>query len=178
MVVENPTERLVVLALVLKKLVVVALVEVLLRAVKFWRVLDPVTRRLGAVMSPVVVRVAVLRVVNAPKVENSVVVVAFVVVLFSPVKFWKVEEAFARRLAKVPRPDEVRFPPEAVVKKRFVVLALVAKKFVVVALVEVELTMLVKVLAPEKKLLSAKRVDEADDAQAAALACSTPVAVN
>ena len=38
--------------------------------------------------------------------------------------------------------------------------------------------MLVKVLAPEKKLLSARRVDEAEEAQAAALACSTPVAVN
>ena len=59
--------------------------------------------------------------------------VALVPVALTKVKFWKVEEAFARRLVKVPRPDEVRFPPEAVVKKKLVVEALVAKKEVVVA---------------------------------------------
>jgi len=41
---------------------------------------------------------------------KSVVVVAFVVVLFTPVKFWKVEDAFARRLPNVPRPAAVSVP--------------------------------------------------------------------
>ena len=38
---------------------------------------------------------------------------------------------------KVPRPEEVKFPPEPVVKKRFVLEAVVEKKFVVVAEVPV-----------------------------------------
>ena len=53
------------------------------------------------------------------------------------VKFWKVEEEFAKRFAKVPVPDEVRFPVVKTVEKRFVELAVVEKKFVVVALVPV-----------------------------------------
>ena len=68
------------------------------------------------------------------------VVVAWVVVPFTAVKFWRVVDELARRLAKVPRPDEVKLPPVPVVKKRFVVLAVVAKRFVVVAEDEVELT--------------------------------------
>ena len=74
--VENPTLRLVVLALVLKRLVVVAFVDVLLRKVMFCSVDDPVTRRLGAVMRPVVVRVPALRVVKVPVVLKKLVVEA------------------------------------------------------------------------------------------------------
>src|ERR1019366_6635164 len=51
-----------------------------------------------------------------------------------------VEEPVERMLANVPRPVEVRLPPDAVVKKRLVVEALVAKKLVVVAEVPVALT--------------------------------------
>ena len=46
----------------------------------------------------------------------------------------------ASKLAKVPRPVDVKCPPFPVVKKRFVVLAVVANKLVVVAALEVELT--------------------------------------
>ena len=80
-------KKLVVLAVVVKRLVVVAEVEVELRLVKFWRVVEPFTRRLEAVISEL----------------------------------------------------EVRAPPVAVVKKRFVELAVVEKKFVEVAEEVVEL---------------------------------------
>ena len=55
------------------------------------------------------------------------------------VKFWRVEEALVKRLVKVPRPEEVKLPPEPVVKKRLVEEAVVLKKLVVVALVPVAL---------------------------------------
>ena len=58
---------------------------------------------------------------------------------FRAVKFWRVEEPVARMLAKVPRPLEVKLPPEPVVKKRLVEEAVVEKRLVVVAEVEVEL---------------------------------------
>ena len=80
-------KKLVVLAVVVKRLVVVAEVEVELRLVKFWRVVEPVTKRFAAVM----------------------------------------------------RAFEVRAPPVAVVKKRFVELEVVEKKLVEVAEEVVEL---------------------------------------
>ena len=66
-------------------------------------------------------------------VEKKLVVVAEVPVAFIKVKFWRVEEPVERRLAKVPRPVEVKCPPLAVVKKRLVEEAVVEKKLVVVA---------------------------------------------
>jgi len=65
------------------------------------------------------------------------VVVDFEVVEFRAVKFWNVEEAVVRRFANVPKPVDVRFPPLAPVKKKFVEEAVVEKKLVVVALVPV-----------------------------------------
>ena len=65
------------------------------------------------------------------------VVVDFEVVEFRAVKFWNVEEAVVRRLVNVPKPVDVRFPPLAPVKKKFVEEAVVEKKLVVVALVPV-----------------------------------------
>ena len=66
------------------------------------------------------------------------VVVDFEVVEFRAVKFWNVEEAVVRRFANVPKPVDVRFPPLAPVKKKFVEEAVVEKKLVVVAEVVVE----------------------------------------
>ena len=56
------------------------------------------------------------------------------------VNLWRVLEELARRLAKVPRPLDVKFPPVPVVKKRLVVEAVVLKRLVVVAEDEVLLT--------------------------------------
>ena len=61
-------------------------------------------------------------------------------------------------MKKVPRPVEVKLPPEPVVKKRFVELAVVAKRFVVVALEEVELP---KTPEPKLKAVAKRFVDEA-----------------
>ena len=66
-------------------------------------------------------------------VVKSVVEVAFVVVEFSAVKFWRVVELFAWIMKAVTCPVEVKVPPLPVVKKRFVVEATVAKMLVVVA---------------------------------------------
>ena len=144
---------------------VVADVPVALAKVKFWRVEDPVSKRLERVESPAVavrvpVKLAALEMVCelmrpeviAPVVKavekrfvllavvlKKFVVVALVPVAFAKVKFCKVLEALRSRLAKVPKPVEVKLPPEPVVKKRLVELAVVLKKLVVVALVEVEL---------------------------------------
>jgi len=57
---------------------------------------------------------------------------------FNAVKFWSVEDELMRRLAKVPRPVEVRFPPEAPVKMRLVEEAVVEKRLVEVAFEVVE----------------------------------------
>jgi hypothetical protein len=86
-----------------------------------------------------------LRFVPNKLVDDAVVAKKFVVVAFDPValrnvKFCKVEELFARMFAKVPRPEEVIFPPENAVAKRLVEEAIVAKKLVVVAFVPVAFT--------------------------------------
>jgi hypothetical protein len=62
------------------------------------------------------------------------VVVALVVVLLSPVKFCNVVDPRVRMLAKVPRPELVKLPPLACVKKRLVEDAVVEKRLVDVAL--------------------------------------------
>ena len=67
-------------------------------------------------------------------------VVAAVPVAFTKVKFWRVDEALAKRLVKVPRPEEVKLPPVPVVKNKLVVEAVVEKREVEVALELVELT--------------------------------------
>ena len=64
----------------------------------------------------------------------------------TPVKFWSVEEPFARMLPKVPRPDDVMEP---------VFVRFVTEKFVVVALVPVAFTNVkfCKVEEPDKSKL-------------------------
>ena len=87
-------KRFVLDAVVAKKLVEVLFEVVELTPVKFWRVVEPVTRRLLAVKSP--------DVLSEPKVAavaNKLVEVAFVVVPFVAVKFWRVVEP---RAFKVP----------------------------------------------------------------------------
>jgi hypothetical protein len=66
-------------AVVEKWLVVVAFVLVLLSAVKFWRVVEPVTRRLPSVASP-----EVNEVVNDPREAKKLVEVAAVTVALPP----------------------------------------------------------------------------------------------
>jgi hypothetical protein len=63
----------VVLAVVEKKFVVVALVVVALRAVKFWRVVEELARKLVAVTWPVEVTLPPLAVVKKRLVEEAVV---------------------------------------------------------------------------------------------------------
>jgi len=70
------------LAVVAKKLVVVAEVPVAFKKVKFWNVDDPVASKLEALNNPVVERL-----VNAPVVANRLVEVALVEVEFKKVKF-------------------------------------------------------------------------------------------
>ena len=88
---------------------------------------------------PPTVRSEEKRLVELAVVEKKFVVVAFVEVELRKVRFWNVEEAVASRLPKVPRPEEVKFPPLPIVKKRLVDDAVVEKKLVVVALVPVAL---------------------------------------
>ena len=96
------------------------------------------------VPTPVLVRepevtVWAKRLVEEAVVAKLFVVVALVEVELSAVKFWRVEEAFTRRLVKVPKPEEVMFPALRIEAKRFVEEAVVEKSVVVVALVVVEL---------------------------------------
>ncbi len=67
----------------------------------------------------------------------SEVLVAFVVVELSAVKFCRVEEPVARILAALNRPLLFMFPALSKVANRLVELAVVAKRLVVVALVTV-----------------------------------------
>lgn len=79
------------------------------------------------------------RLVEEAVVEKKDVVVAEVPVALMKVRFCNVDEALARRLVKVPSPEEVTAPPIAVVKKRLVELAVVEKRDVEVAEVVVAL---------------------------------------
>jgi hypothetical protein len=98
-----PTERLVVLAVVAKKLVEVAEEEVELTAVKFWRVVEPLTKRVAKVPAPVVSEVE-KRLVEEAVVEKKLVVVAFELVELTAVKFWRVEEELAKSVFVVVSP--------------------------------------------------------------------------
>jgi hypothetical protein len=126
--VRPPPKKLVVEAVVEKRLVVVALVLVALRAVKFWRVDEPLSKRLERVAKPpVAVRVPVklaaleivwplilpavmrpvLRAVEKRLVLEAVVAkklveVAEVPVALMKVKFWRVVEPITKR-----SPDEL-----------------------------------------------------------------------
>ncbi len=97
-----------------KRLVVVAWVPVAFTKVKFWKVEDAVARKLAAWMRAVEVSAPPFAVPYARVVAKRLVEVEVVVVEFDPVKFWRVDEPFTRRLAKVPRPEEVSAPPLAV----------------------------------------------------------------
>ena len=75
-----------------------------------------------------------VRVLKVPRVEKKLVVVALVPVALVKVKFWRVEEAVAKMLVKVPKFTE------ALVEKRLVIVPVSAEsldmyEFVVVALV-------------------------------------------
>jgi hypothetical protein len=90
----------------------VALVVVELRAVKFCKVLDELTRRLANVPRPVEVKLPPLAVVKKrlvvdAVVEKRLVEVADDEVELTRVTFWKVEEALAKRLLVVARPVTV-----------------------------------------------------------------------
>jgi hypothetical protein len=80
-----------------KRVVVVAFEVVALRAVKFWRVVDAFARIVPAVNVPVFSFVE-KRLVEDAVVAKRDVVVAFVVVALSAVKFWRVVEPVARKL--------------------------------------------------------------------------------
>lgn len=84
----------------------------------------PVTARVDEVA---LVKLARLekRLVELAVVENKLVVVAEVPVALTKVKFWRVEEAVAKILAKVPSEVEVRLVKVPVVEKKSVVVALV-----------------------------------------------------
>ena len=65
--------------------------------------------------------------------EANVVEVAFVVVALLPVKFWRVDEPFTWRLARVARPDEIKVASELFpLTARTLVLKVVEVEFVVV----------------------------------------------
>ena len=118
-------------------------------------------------------------------VAKKLVVVAWLPVAFTKVRFWRVEDPVARKFAPVMRAEEVKLPPfpvvknrlvvEAVVENRLVVVAfvivayaaerlvveaVVAKKLVEVPEVVVDLVMELKMLFPVKVLLSERRVEE------------------
>lgn len=97
----------------------------------------PVMAKLAVVVAAESIAAPAKRLVDEAVVEKKFVVVAEVPVAFTKVKFWRVVEPVINRLVKVPRPVEVKLPPEPVVKKRFVELAVVEKKLVVVAEVPV-----------------------------------------
>ena len=125
-------------------LVDVAFVEVEFPAVKFWRVDDEFTTKFWRVARPEVKTVESVVLPDTVKMfEAKLVEVEFVVVEFAPVKFWRVVDPVARRLARVATPDEesvlnVAFPET---ESTFVA------KVVEVAKVEVAVT--VVMLLPE-----------------------------
>ena len=88
------------------KVVEVEFVVVEFWPTKFWRVVEPVARRLAKVATPLEERVLKEAL---PDTESTlvakVVEVALVVVAFTPVKFWRVDEPFTCKLARVARPE-------------------------------------------------------------------------
>ena len=120
-------DRFDVLAVVLKKFVVVALVPVALTKVKFCKVEEALTRRLVKLPVPpeviLLVRVSVppepvvkkRLVVEAVPAKKAPVEVELVVVELAAVKFWKVEDALTKILFAVSKAVRVSLPPLAVV---------------------------------------------------------------
>jgi hypothetical protein len=132
---------------VAKRLVEVALVEVELRAVKFWRVDEPVTRRLERVVRPLVTLRVPVRLAALEIVWPFIVPEVMLPVLREVEKRLVEEAVVAKKLVVV---AEV---PVALVKRRSVIVPLVAvrvvaKRLVVVAWVVVDLVMLLKMCAP------------------------------
>ena len=123
-----------------KKLVVVALVPVAFTKVKFWRVEEPVSKRLESVVRPLVT-------------------------VSVPVKL-AAEEMVWLLIAPEVIAAAVMLPVFKLVEKRLVELAVVEKRLVVVALVVVDLVMLSKMLAPVKRLESVSKVEEAVESAA------------
>ena len=106
-------KRLVVDAVVEKRLVVVALDEVELTAVKFWRVVEPTTRRSPDELMVVVAVPPILNWLPVKVEEKSEVVVASVVVdRFARKPPVKVEEAVEMKPLKKPRVVEVETPQD------------------------------------------------------------------
>ena len=103
------------------------------------------------------------RLVDEAVVAKLFVVVALVEVELSAVKFWRVEEPFTRRLARVPRPLMNVVPKFAAVANIFVELAVVAKRLVVVALVPVAFVKLKlpRIPVPRLKLVEKRLVLDA-----------------
>jgi len=111
--------------------------------VKFWRVVEPETKRFARL------RVFANRLVNVPVVEKKLVVVAFVPVAFRNVKFWRVVEPFNSKFVRFPvvpkrfvekRLVVVAAVPVAFVNNKLVSVPVVEKRFVEVEFVVVELT--------------------------------------
>lgn len=94
-------------AVVAKDVVVVAFVVVELSPVKFCNVLDAFTRRVF-VTKTLAVAFVEYKLVELAVVAKDVVVVAFVVVELSPVKFCNVEDPVTRKFPKVPSPETIR----------------------------------------------------------------------
>ena len=149
-------KRFVVDAVVEKRLVEVAEVVVALMPVKFWSVLDPVTKRLEKVPDPpeertqtlLIAKQPLVRVIPLARVEVPVPVIERADAVSGPLK------------VVVPLPVTVSAPMEPVarlklVAKRLVLEAVVAKELVVVALVEVlfDAVKFCKVLDPVAKRL-------------------------
>ena len=110
---QRPRERkrLVVEAVVENRLVEVALVEVEFEAVKFWRVVEPMTRRSPEVLMVVVAVPPILKEFAVKRLAKELVEVAEVVVLWLAMKPpVKVEEAVERKPCKKPRVVEVELP--------------------------------------------------------------------
>jgi uncharacterized protein YqcC (DUF446 family) len=102
-----------------KRVVVVALVEVLLRAVKFWRVVEPVTRRLPVVKVSIVFTPVVKWLLSVRRVEEAalpMVTAPQVTLPFTTFRALPAEQGPVARYKLV---------VEAVVEKRVVVVALV-----------------------------------------------------
>ena len=92
---KSPPKKLVVEAVVVKRLVEVALVPVALMKVKFWRVLEPLSKRLAKVPSPVAVKLPPFAVVKNKFVEEAVVEKRLVEVALPEIKTLPLTESLS-----------------------------------------------------------------------------------
>ena len=91
------------------KVVEVEFVVVEFAPTKFWRVVEPFTRRVESVAAPAESEPPIVAFPDAASTPVAkVVAVAFDEVEFPAVKFWRVEEPFTWRLARVARPEVMR----------------------------------------------------------------------